>query len=78
MMTPPRDLLAQSGFKAEDIERIDRYRQRHRDLYQRWTSRQLTPRQLRIELVKYYQMRGKQALDERFFPMESDSTESEK
>lgn len=48
-------------------EQIADLRQRHDDLLQRWNSGDLSPRQLRIELVTYYIDAGKKQLDERFF-----------
>lgn len=44
----------------------DKYRSRHADLANRWDQRQLSPRDLRKELVKYYIQQGCQQLDERF------------
>ncbi len=54
-------------YQPEQIERITRYQKRHADLVRLWEAEKLTPRQLRIELVKFYTNRGKRQLDERFF-----------
>ena len=59
--------LRAQGFDAASLEAIRAYRQRHSQLYQSWQSRQLAPRQLRIELVKFYIELGQKRLDERFF-----------
>jgi hypothetical protein len=44
---------------------IDKYRARHAELAARWDQRQLSPRGLRNELVKYYIQQGCGQLDER-------------
>ena len=59
--------LVKYGYEPEDIEKIKHNREKHRHLYSRWTSRQLSPRELRIELVDYYKKQGRRSLDERFF-----------
>ncbi len=43
------------------------YRQRHARQYQLWQRGQISRRQLRIELVQYYENQGRQQLDRRFF-----------
>jgi hypothetical protein len=43
------------------------FRNRHADFVARWESRQISPRQLRIDLVKFYIRRGCQQIDQRFF-----------
>lgn len=48
-------------------ERTVALRQRHEDLVRRMNAGELTPRQLRIELVDYYIDSGCRQLDERFF-----------
>ncbi|HEY2412187.1 MAG TPA: hypothetical protein VGI40_08095, partial [Pirellulaceae bacterium] len=45
---------------------VDKYRNRHSDLAARWEQRQISPRGLRFELVKYYTQQGCQQLDDRF------------
>jgi hypothetical protein len=45
---------------------IEKYRSRHSDLAARWDQRQLSPRGLRKELVKYYIQQGCSQLDDRF------------
>jgi hypothetical protein len=55
-------------YQPEQIQRIGSYQQRHADLFRRWQAGQVTPRQLRMELVRFYADRGKQQLDDRFFP----------
>jgi hypothetical protein len=42
-------------------------RERHQQLWQLWQQSQLTPRQLRRELVQYYVRRGEEAVMSRFF-----------
>jgi hypothetical protein len=54
-------------YQPEQIERIASYQSRHADLVRQWKAKTLTPRQLRIELVRFYADRGRQQLDERFF-----------
>lgn len=48
-------------------ERTNALRKRHEDLVSRWNAGELTPRQLRVELVDYYIDAGRRQLDERFF-----------
>jgi hypothetical protein len=58
--TPPRQLT------PDERAQIDKYRSRHADLAARWDQRQIGPRTLRNELVKYYVQQGCRQLDERF------------
>jgi hypothetical protein len=53
--------------KLEERDALDKYRARHADLAARWDSRQVSPRALRIELVRYYADQGRRQLDARFF-----------
>ncbi len=55
------------GYSEDQISEFRKLREQHQDLYQRFLDRNLTPRELRVALVKYYGNRGKQQLDERFF-----------
>jgi hypothetical protein len=48
-------------------------RERHASLVDRWESGELTPRALRVLLVKFYVQRGKDQLDERFFSAASNA-----
>lgn len=66
IMSGPMDVLEQR-LEKEDLDEIKQYRARHADLYERYRQRQLTPRQLRIELVNYYAAAGRKQLDQRFF-----------
>ncbi len=59
--------LTEQGLEAESIQRIEEYRARHQGLLVRWQARQLTPRELRIELVNYYKQQGQAELNNRFF-----------
>jgi len=52
---------------AEQRETNTKYRQRHPELTRMMEQNQLSPRALRIELVRYYIAAGKRAMDERFF-----------
>ncbi len=62
------DLAAEgTSQQPANSEQLAALRQRHADLLQRWNSGELSPRQLRIELVTYYIDLGRQRLDERFF-----------
>ena len=55
------------GLTNRPLSEAAEYRQRHASLYERWSQRKMTPRQLRMELVDYYVGRGKEQLDSRFF-----------
>ncbi len=68
---PPEE-LATSGATPEQIERLRMYRNRHRELLERWTAGDLTPRQLRIALVEHYKKAGQRELDDRFFRSTTD------
>jgi hypothetical protein len=56
----------QRQLTPEQRATIDKYRALHAELAARWDQRQLSPRGLRKELVKYYTQHGCQQLDERF------------
>ncbi len=49
------------------VERRTLLQKRHADLMRLWKAEELSPRQLRIELVEYYIQRGQQQIDDRFF-----------
>ncbi len=66
MFAGPIEAL-QQRVSSEDLAEIKKYRARHADLYQRFSQRQITSRQLRIELVNYYAAQGRRKLDQRFF-----------
>ncbi len=51
-------------------EALAKYRGRHAQLAQRWDQGQVSPRGVRIELVRYYIDQGRRQLDERFFGAE--------
>jgi hypothetical protein len=59
------DGLLEQGDSAERVAALKKLRQEHINLYRRLNE--LTPRQLRIELVNQYATRGKAELDRRFF-----------
>jgi hypothetical protein len=51
----------------EEMARTMSYQARHADLVRRWAADDISPRELRIELVKYYVRQGCDQLDARFF-----------
>jgi hypothetical protein len=57
-----------SEASADQLAKMEKYRARHANLYSQWTSRRITPRELRIALVDYYAAQGRQKLEARFFP----------
>jgi hypothetical protein len=59
------DGLIERGYKSADVAALKRLRQEHAALYRRLNE--LTPRELRIELVSIYAGRGKAEIDRRFF-----------
>lgn len=63
----PAELLARDGEPAEDVAVAAQLQRRHADLYRAFRQGRLSPRRLRIELVKYYTDFGKRGLEERFF-----------
>jgi hypothetical protein len=66
--------LAEQKPSAARQASVVAYRQTHANLYKRWTGNRLSPRGLRIALVDYYTLWGRQELDRRFFeaPPESE------
>lgn len=52
----------------EDFRRVPEFRKRHAELDKKVEAGQITPRELRIALVKYYNAQARRALNERFFP----------
>ena len=63
----PAQSLAREGVPADEVADAARYQRRHAGLYQALRAGRLSPRQLRIELVKYYTDSGKRQLEQRFF-----------
>ncbi|HWB08428.1 MAG TPA: hypothetical protein VG826_04360 [Pirellulales bacterium] len=63
----PAEALAREGEAADVVADAQKYQRRHTALYQAFRSGKLSPRQLRIELVKYYTAFGKRQLEQRFF-----------
>jgi hypothetical protein len=61
-----KELIA-DGADAEELAEVLEYRRRHAGLYDRWRKGQVSPRQLRIELVDHYARWGKAELERRFF-----------
>ncbi len=53
--------------QSDVADNILRYRQQHAGLFDLWQQGRLSPRALRIELVKYYIAQGKRQIDQRFF-----------
>jgi hypothetical protein len=50
--------------------KIEKYRARHAQLAKLWDAEQLSPRGLRIELVRFYTEQGKREIERRFFRLE--------
>jgi hypothetical protein len=67
LLAGPLSSLAAEGYTQEDLDVARQYHRRHADLYERIERKSLTPRQLRVELVKYYSQLGQQELERRFF-----------
>lgn len=70
------DVMAREGEPADVVADAARYQRRHAGLYQGFQSGKLSPRRLRIELVKYYTDLGKRQLEQRFFAPSSDAKRS--
>jgi hypothetical protein len=66
MMGPLND-AARARLEPEQRARVETYQARHPDLVQRWAARQISARDLRIELVTYYVRLGQHQLNARFF-----------
>ena len=69
LMAGPMEYLTET-LTAEQRAQIEQDRQRHAELFQQWSSGALSPRDLRVALVRYYTEIGRRQLDERFFPEE--------
>lgn len=63
----PAEQLAREGEPAEDVAIAASMQRRHAESYRAFRQGRLSPRRLRIELVKYYTEFGKRGLEERFF-----------
>lgn len=61
------EFVKQQNLDNGDLEKLKALRRRHADLVARLEPQRMTPRQLRIELLKYYIERGKSQIDQRFF-----------
>jgi hypothetical protein len=68
IMAGPIEQLHRQGADAEEIAEVQRLRARHAGLYAQWTAGQITPRDLRLALVRHYAEEGRAKLEERFFP----------
>lgn len=62
-MGPPERL----ELDDKELEQARVYRKRHADLLRAWERGQLSPRALRLALVRYYIDAGRRMLDQRFF-----------
>ncbi|MCH5376255.1 MAG: hypothetical protein JJ992_19975, partial [Planctomycetes bacterium] len=58
---------AKSRLEPEQLASIEKLQARHSDLLRPWTEGRLSARELRTELVRFYEKRGQQQVDERFF-----------
>ncbi|HET6880355.1 MAG TPA: hypothetical protein VFI31_09380 [Pirellulales bacterium] len=67
LLDEPAQALAREGEPADVVADAAKYQRRHAKLYQAVRAGQLSPRGLRIELVKYYTDSGKRQLEQRFF-----------
>jgi hypothetical protein len=63
----PIEGLLRQGRQSDAVSNTLRYRQQHAGLFDLWQQGRLSPRALRIELVKYYIAQGKRQIDQRFF-----------
>ena len=67
LLDDPAAELARAGEPADEVAAVDRFQRRHAALYDSLRQGKLSPRQLRVELVKYYSDSGKRELERRFF-----------
>ena len=63
----PAGELSGSGKAPQELAQIRQLQQQHNKLFRLWNEDELSPRELRIMLVKYYIQRGRKQLDGRFF-----------
>lgn len=67
IMAAPLEGAEQAPMDADQAARIQAYQERHPELVQQWTTRTISARDLRIQLVNHYVRLGQQQLDARFF-----------
>jgi len=67
LFSAPPQVLQEQGVDNAEIRWIKKYQERHADLLKRSLEGEISPRDLRIELVDYYVESGKQQLRDRFF-----------
>ncbi len=67
LLDDPAAELARDGEPADEVAAIEQFQRRHAALYEAWQQGKLTPRRLRLDLVKYYSDLGKHELEQRFF-----------
>jgi len=78
LLTGPLDAKSSPPYTSDQIDRMRAYRQQHPKLYQQRAEGRLTPRELRVELVRFYADRGRRQLDERFFATPAPGAATEK
>lgn len=67
LLAGPLNELRRAGASADELQQVAGYRRRHADLYRALEAGQLSPRQLRQQLVADYIRRGRAEIDRRFF-----------
>jgi hypothetical protein len=67
LMAGPLTAEIRGRMSAQQVEQLETYQTRHRDLFGPWSQRSVTARQVRNELVEFYVDRGENQLDRRFF-----------
>lgn len=67
LLDVPADELARDGVAADEVATVEQFQRRHAALYQARRQGKLSPRRLRVELVKFYSDSGKRELERRFF-----------
>jgi hypothetical protein len=66
LRSPPAAIARNPRRASADNSALARYQARHAGLYRQMQSDQLSPRELRIALVREYILRGEQEIDRRF------------
>lgn len=67
LLAGPLDAKSSPQHTPDQIARMQDYRKQHATLYEQRAEGRLTPREVRIALVRFYADRGRRQVDERFF-----------
>ena len=67
IMAGPYEELEAAGVNEQDLAVVRELREKHSELFVAWEAGEVTPRDVREQLVEFYCQHGGEMLDERFF-----------